>query len=633
MPQQKKSVQRAGRSDRPITIDVEARPEIIQAGGVVVIRATTSDDLDRFPRAKVFFAVEGPGLPQGRIALKGYEVIGDVKHPVEYQMYEGGRRLVEKLDEAEEHRTETTVDHYEALWDTSDVRPSSDRVVAQVVELDDRGRATQDAAQAFEDVVVQPGSIQDKELRVSLQRTDRARRDSAALYILIRHGTARLSSPAFMKFMNAVVLSGDRDRIEQFTGVSDLRIQGLDIYALIDRAAEMYLKHEAGIIDAEKTLAWVTKRQSPSLWDKAKAEEENRLGYPVEIADVVAMRERYYEDLAKEDGQVLPYFELIRDKLAEVPIKSDSEIIRGQYGILRSRITGPLGLELIWSYWHEEGMLVQTMKTISRRFQNQRGPGDRDPLANLEIDPLRPLNNVLWGYIQDEDDRLTVLRRAYEYDHHYGLSLQGRAVPALRTADSRSKFLESFHTLLYLASVFYKEDDDTTVIADGFPLLNALNDLHLVLAEGAHNQFGDLPWTARKEMLVEQWILSRPEIREFLGGRVMVPYAEPWMDRVDTMRRLQGWGDTSITHFRDLAITGERILLSVRYGSWSEIMDTHEASEWARYWRPEIQKYIHAYRSVTGVDLTAEPTAPSDARQRFLPPSVHLARRTLQRAK
>ena len=29
-----------------------------------------------------------------------------------------------------------------------------------------------------------------------------------------------------------------------------------------------------------------------------------------------------------------------------------------------------------------------------------RGAGDRDPLANLEIDPLRPLNNLLWGYIQ-----------------------------------------------------------------------------------------------------------------------------------------------------------------------------------------------------------------------------------------
>ena len=54
-------------------------------------------------------------------------------------------------------------------------------------------------------------------------------------------------------------------------------------------------------------------------------------------------------------------------------------------------------------------------------------------------------------------------------------------------------------------------------------MLNALKDLHLILAEGAHNQYGDLPWTARVEMLIEQWLLARPEMREFLGGRAMVP--------------------------------------------------------------------------------------------------------------
>ena len=41
-----------------------------------------------------------------------------------------------------------------------------------------------------------------------------------------------------------------------------------------------------------------------------------------------------------------------------------------------------------------------------------------------------------------------------------------------------------------------------------------------------------------------------------------------------------------------------------------------------RYWRAEIQGYIHAYRAVTGVDVT-------DAQQstRFTPPSVHLRNR------
>src|SRR5262249_7724521 len=154
-----------------------------------------------------------------------------------------------------------------------------------------------------------------------------------------------------------------------------------------------------------------------------------------------------------------------------------------------------------------------------------------------------------WGFIQDEQHRLSVARRAYEYDHHYGITLQGKAVPRPRTADSRSKFLEAFHHLLSQCVRFYQEDDDTTRIADGFPLLNGLKEVHLPLTQGGHNQYGDLPWTARQEMLMSQWLLARPEMRAFIGGRVMVAYPEAWMDRVDAMKTLQGWTDTPITHF------------------------------------------------------------------------------------
>src|SRR5205823_1253799 len=149
--------------------------------------------------------------------------------------------------------------------------------------------------------------------------------------------------------------------------------------------------------------------------------------------------------------------------------------------IMGRKLTSPCFLELFWSYWHEEGMLVQAMNAISLRFQN-RSSGPRDPLAAFALDPLRPLNNLLWGYIQDEQHRLTLARRVYEYDHEYGLTLFGRAVPKIRSADPRSRFLEAFHTLLHRASIFYKEDDDTTMIADPFPILNALRDVHLRLS-------------------------------------------------------------------------------------------------------------------------------------------------------
>jgi hypothetical protein len=271
-------------------------------------------------------------------------------------------------------------------------------------------------------------------------------------------------------------------------------------------------------------------------------------------------------------------------------------------------------------------MLVQAMNAIAMRFQNRR-KGPQDPLANLEIDPLRPLNNLLWGFIQDEQNRLSVQRRAYEYDHHYGITLYGKAVSNFQPADSRSKFIRAFHHLLYRAAIFFQEEADTTVLPDGFPLLNALKDVHLILAEGAHNQFGDLPWTARVEMLIMEWLLARPEIREFLRGRHMVPYREPWMGAVDAMKRLQGWSDIAISHFRDLGVYGEQIILSIRYGDWVDVNDQDAATNWARYWRPEIQSYIHSYLATTGVDLATEITDARRADDRNLQPSAHLRNR------
>jgi hypothetical protein len=322
---------------------------------------------------------------------------------------------------------------------------------------------------------------------------------------------------------------------------------------------------------------------------------------------------------------MLPIDDLIRIKLKEPIIAHNGDVTACQ-GILEEKLQKPCFFELIWSYWHEEAMLVQAMKSIAVRFQNQR-VSERDPLASFDIAPLHPLSNLLWGYIQDEQHRLTVPRRAYEYDHHYGIKLDGKAVSALKSADSRSKFIEAFHNLLHGSLLFFKRDDDTTIKADGFPVLNGLKEVHLLLREGMHNQFGDLPCAARQEMLMEQWILARPEMQEFLGGRQMMPYSEDWMDRVDTMKKLKGWTDVSVTYFNDLARFGEQLLLSIRHGDWSNIHDAAFAAHWAREWRPEIQQYVHAYRTVTGVDLSPEQTDVRLASDRYLQPSLHLRKR------
>jgi hypothetical protein len=394
-------------------------------------------------------------------------------------------------------------------------------------------------------------------------------------------------------------------------GVGGPTIHGAYAYNVLKLATEIFLILEAGVVAVENRGGKsVVTLIDPDLFNAQ--EETSRFGREI-TREVLEQQLTEYFAGTRE----LRYLREIVETL--LPAGSRKEVFPYCEGVLRHRFTCPSLIELIWSYWHEEGMLVQTMNAIALRFQNRRG-SDHDPLANMEIDPLRPLNNMLWGYVQDEQHRLTIMRRAYEYDHHYGITLHGKAVAALRSADSRSKFIEAFHNLLHQCAQFYQQEADTTVVADGFPLLNSLKELHLILAEGAHNQFGDLPWTSRAEMLIQQWLLARPEMRTFLQGRAMVPYRQKWMGQVDVMKKLQNWTDVTVTHFHDLATFGEQVLLSVRYGEWNNVQLQDQAKNWARYWRPEIQGYVHAYRAVSGVDLTTDPV---DAN----PPWVHLRAR------
>jgi len=488
---------------------------------------------------------------------------------------------------------------------------------------------------------------------VTLQRTFAARTDDAALGPAIRNRTAAIGFERYQRYINCIFGCGataDPDVLAGFGagGLLDTRlgtmtegcldttdiapddpterrqvisIYGPYAYSVLKLATQVFLTLESGVVLRQGDLGL------PKIFDIKKEQ--------IRFNDSSLTFQSIKHDLQAyiSPSDHLPYLDrIVKNLITLDPNKAPDEVLPYCLGVLKFRLTSPSLIELIWSYWLEEGMLVQTMNAIARRFQNRRG-SPNDPLGELEFDPLRPLNNLIWGFIQDEHNRLTVPRRAHEYHHHYGLSLIGTTVSDVNPADSRSKFIEAFHNLLSCAARFFKEDSDTTVIADAFPLLNALKEVHLILAEGAHNQFGDLTWTARAEMLTIQWMLARPEMREFLRGRYMVPYQEEWMGAVDSMKKLQGWTDTTITHFYELAVTGERILLSVRYGDWSDIENIEDqAKNWARSWKPEIQRYIHGYRTATGVDLAADITDTRDAATRYLQPSVLIQRRLTEQA-
>ena len=471
---------------------------------------------------------------------------------------------------------------------------------------------------------------------VTLQRSASRDTSDQGLWIAIRNRTQAISFDRYSRFVDRFLsdeppterpskrasASSSRRPLARIDAAGRSQMMGTDGYNLLRLATEAFLLFEAGLVFNEDELP--ESRLRPEPLEPDPLQEADRLGGDVSRRELTARLNEYFA------GKVtLPYLNRIIFALTGIEPEAETEAGLDRFGrVLEARLSNPSMIELIWSYWHEEGMLVQSMNAIALRFQNRRAGGARDPLANLELDTLRPLNTILWGYIQAAYTRLTVPRRAYEYDHHYGLALVGKAVPTLRSADSRSKFLEAYHNLLYRASVFYREDADTTVIADAFPLLNALRELHMILAEGAHNQFGDLPWTARAEMMVEQWLLARPEMRDFLHGRAAVPYQEPWIGTVDAMTRLQGWSDTGATQFHELAVTGEQIILTVRYHDWSDLNFTQDqAKNWARYWKNELQRYMHAYQAVTGVDLTSEPVDTRAGTDRYLQPSTLLRNR------
>jgi len=135
----------------------------------------------------------------------------------------------------------------------------------------------------------------------------------------------------------------------------------------------------------------------------------------------------------------------------------------------------PLYLEL----WHEmcleHGMLMRTMDAISARFQNIYNSGENDGLSNYESSPLRPLSDFLWGWINAASTRLTARRRIQEYKHQYGPTTLDGSVLGVQAADVRTAFPDAFMNLMSLCEAFYREDNQTTVIADAFPVLFGLN--------------------------------------------------------------------------------------------------------------------------------------------------------------
>ena len=128
---------------------------------------------------------------------------------------------------------------------------------------------------------------------------------------------------------------------------------GVGAYEMLKTATQIFLLLESGGCHAE-------------IKDIDIDDESSRYGEPVTLADLRGRLGQYLTT-----GHI-PYI----DRVLRNAFPGESEIIGLQRsGVLASRVQVPCLLELIWSYWHEEGMLVQSIGAITRRFQNMRGAG------------------------------------------------------------------------------------------------------------------------------------------------------------------------------------------------------------------------------------------------------------------
>ena len=584
-------------NDKDNGITIRARPERVTAGGIVTVTAE---------------------LPSGD---KTYDVEWIVKGPVQLSVHDKRIALLgaTSVNDAQVTLSDETPTPLEATLDTGPLEIGAWQVGIQLTEAD--SLEGPDFMEGFTDpidVVPRPFAAGD-DVGVTLKRAAVPPTQDQALWVAIRASSNALGFENYSRFLDAVMCDGpDYDvgrrighRLRKVKRRTDLPFPNVDRYRLLKAATEVFLMTHCGVELGDFTHVDVD-------------EEGRRLNRDVDLGDLQSELRDYLCQVHTDEGEileVLPYLGLIRLQLGDVRVvgqpDGDDDAANICYGILAEKLTNPCFLELINSFWMDEANVVQSIDAIGRRFQNRTSaPPGRDPLAGIDVDPLRPLNNLLWGFVQDRQHRLTPARRNIEYSHHYGIGLSSR--PRVRGADPRSRFMQAFHHLLSLCSAFYMQDDNTTVIADGFGVLNALKETHLLLTEGAHNQYGDLPWTARHEMLMYQWMLSRSEMQNFLPRRTMVVYPEAWIGSVEAMNKLQGWSDVPVMHFRDLAVFGEQLLLSIRFGAWSAVGDPDQAANWARYWRPEVQGYIHAYRAVSGVDITrGERSMPRRSRRRI----------------
>jgi hypothetical protein len=488
---------------------------------------------------------------------------------------EAGRDVRIKFEQPGRHVINATI---------NDSESGAKARVSRTHQVGERARTPVDVAGH---VNIGGGVDVDGRLKITMERTESRHTPDRALWEAIRERSSAIGFEHYRKYIGRV-LKIDRDDL-QFGGLArrlgELGARGVGVYQTLRDFTELFVLSECG---------WTSDREFDSQDIERELRPDRRRS-----DEVARGLDKYMDphDRIPRDDRVLPYYERIIGA-AEPWIDPK----RPDVDALRSRVfRRPLFLEL----WHEmcleHGTLMRTMDAISARFQNVYNSGENDGLANYESSPLRPLSDFFWGWIERESTRLNARRRIQEYKHQYGPSALDGTVSGIQAADVRTAFPDAFMNLMSLCESFYWEDSQTTVIADAFPVLFGLRQVHQILAMGAGNTAPQLTFAARVETLMMQLMLAQPELRAFLRIREMVPYEEDWQASVDAMIDLQGWKQPLISQHNDCAKFGERILLSIRLADWTSGTEDH-ARNWLREHREAIHRFLYAQRAISSAD-------------------------------
>ena len=227
---------------------------------------------------------------------------------------------------------------------------------------------------------------------VALRRASVPATHDVILWILIRASTENISFRKYQEFIGPLLCGDAPTPVPQGAQVDgrrpaspssiELPFPGVDAYRLLKVATEAFLKTRCGVhANTHDILAQVN-----------EAEERTRAELPRKTLE--QMLRDYLELVPVRAGSpavasALPYLALIREKLPEIPLVRLAEAfpIEGgdptcadEYvGIIAAKLRKPCFVELLWCFWIEQGLLVQTMNRISQRFMNIRGEGFGPP--------------------------------------------------------------------------------------------------------------------------------------------------------------------------------------------------------------------------------------------------------------